>query len=304
MINNEYDVVVLTEDRYANPKVLNDYVKNVVVEDALLLNALEKCGMRSARFSWSDKEVNWSKVRSVIFSTTWDYFDRYDEFKKWFEHLKSKVVMYNDPRILEWNQDKIYLSELKNKGIEIPETIFIKKGDSAKLIGHAQKLSTEEFVLKPNVSGAARHTYRLNRSTCDSFETNYRKLIEQEDFMIQAFQFNILTKGEISLVLIGGEFTHSVLKRGKGDDFRVQDDFGGTVDVYTPNLSEIDFAKICYDALDVKPMYCRVDLIWNNNGELALSELEMIEPELWFRNEPEAAMKLAKLVAQDLSINR
>ena len=40
--------------------------------------------------------------------------------------------------------------------------------------------------------------------------------------------------------------------------------------------------------------FARVDLVWDNNGELALSELELIEPELWFRFNAEAADELAE----------
>lgn len=66
----EYDVVVLTEDRYSSPMEVSDYVKNVLVEDALLLNALNALGLVAARFSWSDPNVDWTKVRSVVFRTT------------------------------------------------------------------------------------------------------------------------------------------------------------------------------------------------------------------------------------------
>lgn len=295
-----YDVVVLTEDRYAFPIKINDYYKNVVVEDALLLNALNKLGLRAARFSWSDKDIDWSKVRSVVFRTTWDYFDRYDEFKPWFDDLKDRLIMFNDPRILEWNQDKIYLQELGNKGIHIPETIFIPRNDARSLAEIVQQLSTQELVLKPNVSGAGRLTFRLNKKDCVAFEDQYRDMIAKEDFMVQAFQEQIMTKGEISLILIGGVFTHAVLKRGKPGDFRVQDDFGGSAVPYQPNEEEKLFAKQCYEVLDVKPHYCRVDIIWDNDDQLALSELEMIEPELWLRTKPEAAIKLAKTIHDSL----
>jgi glutathione synthase/RimK-type ligase-like ATP-grasp enzyme len=297
----EYDVVVLTEDRYDYPEEVPGYVKNVLVEDALLVNALNKFGLRAARFSWSDPTVDWSKVKSVVFRTTWDYFDRYPEFKAWFDKLKNELVMFNDARILEWNQDKIYLKEMGNKGVRIPETIFIERGKEQSLAEIAAQLSTEEFVLKPNVSGAARHTYRLKKATCSDFEETYQSLIVEEDFMLQAFQQQIMTKGEISLVLIDGEYTHAVLKRGKEGDFRVQDDFGGSVEEYQANREEIAFAKQCFDVLEVKPNYCRVDLIWDNEDNLALSELEMIEPELWFRNCPAAALKLAQGIHKQIT---
>lgn len=297
----EYDVVVLTEDRYAHPKEISDYVKNVLVEDALLLNALNSLNLRTARFSWSDPNVDWSKVKSVVFRTTWDYFDRYKEFKPWFDSLKEKVTMFNDSRILEWNQDKVYLNEMSEKGIHIPETVFIKKGEARSLSEIVANLSTDEFVLKPNISGAARLTFRLNKKDCSDFEERFREMISQEDFLVQAFQEKILTKGEVSLILIGGEYTHAVLKRGKPNDFRVQDDFGGTVHEYEANEEEIAFAKNCYKELSVKPHYCRVDIIWDNDDQLALSELEMIEPELWFRRCPDAASKLAEAIQQSLA---
>lgn len=295
-----HDVVVLTEDRYAYPKEVPDYVQNIIVEDGLLVNALAKEGLRVARFSWSDPNVDWSSVKSVVFRSTWDYFDRYQEFKPWFDDVKDKLIMFNDSRIQEWNQDKIYLKEMEDRGVRIPETIFIEKGSKQLLSDLVKGVSTEEFVLKPNVSGAARHTYRMNKSDCGSFEEKYQTLIAKEDFMIQAFQNQIMTKGEISLVLIDGEFTHAVLKQGKEGDFRVQDDFGGTVTPYLTNEEERYFAKKCYEVLDVKPQYCRVDIIWDNEDKLALSELEMIEPELWFRFCPDAALKLAKAIKKNL----
>lgn len=297
----EYDVVVLTEDRYAYPREVSDYVKNVLVEDALLVNALNKLGLRVGRFSWSDKKINWEKVRSVVFRTTWDYFDRYTEFKSWFDQLRENVIMFNHADVLEWNQDKIYLQGLSQKGIHIPETLFVKKGDNRSLAEVVEGLSDDEFVLKPNISGAARHTYRLQKSDCRSFESKYQGLIAAEDFMVQIFQKQIMTKGEISLVLIGGEYTHAVLKKGQPGDFRVQDDFGGTIYDYEADDEEILFARRCYDSMEVKPHYCRVDLIWDNDGKLALSELEMIEPELWFRKCPDAAEKLAACIYGTLS---
>ena len=67
--------------------------------------------------------------------------------------------------------------------------------------------------------------------------------------------------------------------RKKGD-FRVQDDFGGSVNQYQANEEEIYFAENVIAVLENQPIYARVDVIWDNNNELAVSELELIEPEL------------------------
>jgi len=47
-------------------------------------------------------------------------------------------------------------------------------------------------------------------------------------------------------------------------------------------------------ALKVRLPYARVDLIYDNSSRLALTELELIEPELWFRMEINSADHLAE----------
>ena len=78
--------------------------------------------------------------------------------------------------------------------------------------------------------------------------------------------------------------------------YPIQDDFGGTVDVYNPKKSEINFALNVVSALPSRPAYARVDVVFDNNGKIALSELELIEPEMWFRFRPQAAKSLAKYI--------
>jgi hypothetical protein len=95
------------------------------------------------------------------------------------------------------------------------------------------------------------------------------------------------------LIIIGGKYTHSVKKTAKKGDFRVQDDHGGIVEEYIPSKDEIIFAETCINACPHKPVYARVDIIYDNNQNLSLSELELIEPELWFRNNNTAADNLA-----------
>ena len=103
-------------------------------------------------------------------------------------------------------------------------------------------------------------------------------------------------------MLFNGEYTHAILKKAKTGDFRVQDDFGGTVEIYTPKKEMIELAKLCIQQLNPTPVYARVDIIWDNNNNMSVSELELIEPELWFRFHKEAAKKFA-LGVKDLVKN-
>ena len=101
--------------------------------------------------------------------------------------------------------------------------------------------------------------------------------------------------------MIGGEYTHAVKKTAKKGDFRVQDDHGGTVEKYHPTKDEIIFAGNCLKASPFNPMYARVDIVYDNNNTISLSELELIEPELWFRNNPTSANLLAEEVINLIS---
>lgn len=94
-------------------------------------------------------------------------------------------------------------------------------------------------------------------------------------------------------MLFGGHYSHAVLKKAKEGDFRVQDDFGGTIHPYEPTQDEIFLARAAVEACHIPPLYARVDMVDDNNGKPAVSELELIEPELWFRRHEEAATLLA-----------
>jgi len=133
---------------------------------------------------------------------------------------------------------------------------------------------------------------------------DFQRLISEEAMLFQEFQYKIQEQGEISLIMIGGEYSHAVLKKAKKGDFRVQDDFGGTVEEYDATNKEINFAQRTLNACPQNPLYARVDVFYDNNNRLALGELELIEPELWFRNHPEATTKLANTVLEFINTNK
>lgn len=289
----KYDVVVLTDRRYINPIEITNYIQNVLDEDNYVKEALEKQGLKVLRLSWDDASFDWNTTKHVLFRTTWDYFDRFDEFSIWLEKVSKQTVLLNSEKIIRWNIDKHYLLDLQENGVHICESFFVEKGNSKSLKELAKEFGLTNFVLKPCVSGAARHTYKISSETIDNHEAVFSELIANEAMILQPFQYKIVEKGEISLMVMNGKFTHAVLKIAKEGDFRVQDDFGGSVHTYTPTQAEINFAENAVKACVEMPMYARVDVFTDNNGKLAIAELELIEPELWFRVNPAAADELA-----------
>ncbi|AZJ35779.1 RimK family alpha-L-glutamate ligase [Tenacibaculum singaporense] len=293
-----YDVIILTDKRYVNPQNLDNYIQNVLDEDNYVKTALENQGLKVARLSWDDATFDWSTTKYILFRTTWDYFDRFPEFSKWLNTVSKQTTLLNSEKIIRWNIDKHYLQDLQQNGIHICESYFIEKGTQSTLKELSLKYDLKDFVLKPCISGAARHTYKINSENINEYEETFSSLITEEAMIIQPFQYNIIEKGEISLMVMNGKFTHAVLKIAKSGDFRVQDDFGGSVHNYIPTKEEIAFAENAVKACVETPIYARVDIFTDNYGKLAIAELELIEPELWFRNYPAAADELAKGIKQ------
>ncbi len=210
----------------------------------------------------------------------------FDEFDAWLNEVSKKTKLINPEKLIRWSLDKHYLQDLEKLDIPIPSTYFVEPGDKRSLNEVFELCSWSEAIVKPAISGAARHTYRLTKENVAEHESIFEQLIQNESMLLQEFQQNVLSRGEVSFIVFGGKYSHAVLKKAKPGDFRVQDDFGGSLHEYTPTPLEIEFAEKAAKACNPRPLYARVDAIWdNNNHQLCVSELELIEPELWFRKD-------------------
>mgnify|MGYP002619990873 FL=1 len=287
------DVALVTEARYVQPQPGNAYVENIFEDDRWVAEALERRGLSSVRVSWADTEVDWSFYRCAVLRTTWDYFERATEFSNWLDHVQTRTQLLNRPELVRWNMDKHYLLDLADRGIRVVPSVFLERGVAVDLATRIQELGWSRGVLKPAVSGSARHTYVLDPGDIERHQSIADRLLRDEALIIQPFMPDVVERGEVTLVLFEGRVTHGVLKRPKPGDFRVQDDHGGTVHPHTASPEEIAFAESTLAVLDETPLYGRVDLVRDPAGRLAVMELELVEPELWFRMHPPAADRFA-----------
>ncbi|MFN0075579.1 MAG: RimK family alpha-L-glutamate ligase [Prosthecobacter sp.] len=295
-----YDIIILTDERYETPDESHWYQAQLLGEERLLMAGLEARGLRTTRVAWSNPDFDWSRARAAVFRSTWDYFERFAEFSAWMERVADSIPLFNAPELVRWNVDKHYLRGLAERGVNVPMTRFIEPGETTTLREVFAVCGRNEAILKPAVSGAARHTYRLNATNLEAHESVLRELLHAEAMMVQPFLGSVLTEGELSLTVIGGRCTHAVRKIAKPGDFRVQDDHGGTVHHHTPTAEEVAFAEAAVAACPQSPLYARVDAVRDESGELSLMELELVEPELFFRFHPPAADALAAAIAERL----
>ncbi|ADB17187.1 conserved hypothetical protein [Pirellula staleyi DSM 6068] len=293
-------VALLTEARYtASVAAEGDwYLGNILSDDQLLQTALARHGIWSERLDWASPDVDWSKFDVAVFRTTWDYFDRRSQFTRWLNQVRTQTRLCNDAALVTWNMDKHYLADLEARGIPVVPTKFVERGSSPKLAALLDETGWAEAIIKPCVSGAARHTYRVNHTSAASLQPTVEKLLLDESLLLQPFQTSVLEQGEDTLMIVGGQFTHAVRKLPKRGDFRVQDDHGGTVHPYEPPPAQIEFAQRAMAACDPAPVYGRVDIVRDHQGNYVVMELELIEPELWLRHHTPAATALADAIAQ------
>ncbi|WP_293765586.1 hypothetical protein [uncultured Aquitalea sp.] len=295
-----FDVVVLTDRRLLELEHGDWYSQQVHKEDGLVLNALAARGLKVCRKAWDDSEFDWRQAGALLFRTTWDYFERYPEFAPWLSAASQATRLFNSAGLIRWNIDKHYLGELAQKGINTVTTHYIEKHDPRTLRQVLEQNGIEDAILKPAISGSARHTYRVSPNNAAELECIFAKLVQQEAMMVQPFQHQVLVQGEISLMVLDGKVSHAIRKTPKHGDFRVQDDHGGSVHEHRASDEETRFAEAAVAAVPHDVLYARVDMVRDNHAQLAIMELEMIEPELFFRFHPEAAEQLADGICRRL----
>ncbi len=296
------DVALLTDRRFVATVAPegNWYLGNILHDDRLLQAALDRLGLSSVRVDWSRPDEDWSAYLCLVFRTTWDYFDRFEEFTAWLGRVQSQTRLCNDVSIIRWNMDKHYLADLEARGIPVVRSRFVERGTTVRLGELLDQTGWHDAVIKPCVSGAARHTYRVNQETADEVEAVVQPLLATKSFLLQPFEKTILEHGEDSLMVFNGQFSHAVRKIAKPGDFRVQDDHGGKAHPYQPTAGQIELAERAIAACNPAPAYGRVDMIQDSQGRSAVMELELIEPELWMRNHPTSATALAQAIAASM----
>ena len=290
------DVTLVTCRAYYEPDKITPYIQNILYEQELLKSSLEAQGLKVNVTFWDNPSYKWQETKSLLFRTVWDYFERFDEFWEWLEQVKTKTRLINSYELIKWNIDKHYLKDMSSWGIETVPTYFADKGCNMKLHEIAKRNQWKDLVIKPAISASAFKTYKILANEIQANEKLFNSLVQERNMLVQPYFETITQLGEASLMVLDGKFTHAILKKAQPGDFRVQDDFGGTVHNYIPTKAEINFAEEVFKTCKTKPVYGRVDIVWDNDKNFYLSELEILEPELWIRNYPKCAERIAEAV--------
>ncbi|MCC7159521.1 MAG: hypothetical protein IT281_08285, partial [Ignavibacteria bacterium] len=187
----KFDITLITASKFLKAEEGDWYKLNILKDDRLLREALEKHGLRVIRTNWDNPRFEWSETKFAIFRTPWDYFNRYDEFSVWLNSASKVTKFINSIDVINTNIDKHYMLDIQSAGINIPPTIFIEPGDSRTLGEIVSGLKWKEFILKPAISGGAWHTYRIKLNDVPAHEEIFKELIKDKSMLVQEYQSSI-----------------------------------------------------------------------------------------------------------------
>ncbi len=257
------------------------YDANTIDEDALLSSILTEMNITHQIVPWSAPEVDWSAFTHVLIKSTWDYFDFYPQFLVWLDTLERLgVQVLNEVSTLRWNSSKTYLMEIESQGFPCIAGKILPKGSKPVLDQLHSELNADKLVVKPLVSGGAKHTFKVVRGKELGLEEKIQNLLQVEDFLVQPFIPEIEQVGEYSLIFFNEKLSHAVLKTPAAADFRVQHYYGGTIQTIVPSETLLAAAQALVDRFAKNTLYARVDGV-EIDGVFHLMELELIEPYLF-----------------------
>ena len=258
-------------------------------DDRLLVEALERRGLRVRVAVWDDPNVDWSAATLAVIRSTWDYFHKPDAFLRWLHDVSNATTLVNPASIVEWNHHKRYLRDLSERGVAVVPTAYAARGEAAALAETAARLGWSEIVIKPCISGSSHLARRFVDAAAPDAQAHLDRIVATQDAMIQPYLPQVTREGERSLIFAGGRFSHAIRKApfspgvvgGEDKETRIE-----------ASSEEIAFAQAALAQAGEPTVYARVDIV-PVDGRSLLMELELIEPALHFRLAPGSADRFA-----------
>lgn len=245
----------------------------------------------------------------VILKSIWGYHINHEEFTSQILTLKNKGVrLVNNYDFIFWNINKDkYLSDIEYMNV-IPTSLLCMENnantqDIVRLISEAGKrFNADKLVIKPSISASGYMTKLYDVNTDNTDIITSLELNKGLDFIVQPYRPSI-SEGEISVIIIRGKTLYGVtrfpgvLSEKKGTTYL---DISNIPTLIKKELLVLeDFFLKKFGSL---PDICRVDFL-KNHSKYEISEVELIDPDLFFRHIPEDVKKEALSLFYDLVSN-
>lgn len=268
---------------------------NFVIDDELAYPALAQRGFDVEAIPWNDPHVDWNDFDIVVIRSTWDYQSQPDKFLAALAAIEnSSALLANSHAIAKWNLQKTYLARLQQDGVDIVPSLFGGALAGGELPSIFDRLDCDEIVIKPQVSHTAQGAFRLQRDTAADRAVEVERYYLDTAYLAQPMVRSIVTEGEYSLFYFNGEYSHAISKRPKPGDFRSQEEHGSDILPATADAALRAAGRAAVDAVKEPLLYARADFVRSNfDDNYWLMELELIEPALYFRMDPQSPQRFA-----------
>ena len=275
----------------------------LTADDLVLAGALASRGVAVTPVVWGTSLPAGS---TLVLRSVWDYVHEPHRFRRWLDALDAEGVDVHNPTVtVRWNMHKGYLRDLADRGVPtVPTTVVAAGSAGPDLATIMRGQGWTDAVVKPAVGGTARAAVHVGRLGVTVAGEHLRTLAAVEDALVQPFVPSVAERGETSVIAIAGEVTHVVRKRAAEGEWRVQSEFGGSSERVPIESCHRDVAAQVLATMDPVPLYARIDVVAGAVGELLLLELELVEPELFFRLAPDAASRLADALGRRAGVER
>jgi len=256
---------------------------------SVLIPALERVGVEAAWTRWDDPTVDWAGADLVAVRSTWDYYRRPAEFLDWVRRVPR---LLNGAEVIAWNADKAYLRDLAAAGVPTVPTELLDDATLVSGLGAAlDRWGT--VVVKPRTGAGGVGVCVVSSLADESLEG-----LVAAPWVVQPLVESVRTTGETSVFVLASSAVTQVRKVPGAADIRVNELYGGSarvVDLATGHAALAESAVAAASALLERPIdYARVDLL-EHDGDLVVSELELIEPGLYLDAAPANADRFADL---------
>lgn len=258
-----------------------------------LIAALKAEGAQAEPVIWDDPAADWGRYELAVLRSTWDYSRRRAEFLAWAADVEAKVRLANPARVVAWNTDKHYMSELRAFGIPIVPTAFIDPGTRIHFPFDG------EFVVKPTVGAGSMDVGRYPEKGRAAEEHVQRLHRTGRSAMIQPYLKRVDDAGETALIYFAGEFSHAIRKGPMlGASREVLGGLFLKEDIRPREASPAERAlgRLAVQAAPAPCLYARIDVIPGPDGAPVVLEFEATEPSLFFVHHPEAAPRYARAI--------
>ena len=267
--------------------------KDLYEDDLLAANELIRRGHTVTPVIWTQTTiVAMNAFDVVVMRSPWDWFNLRPQFRAFLESLRAlQARVVNTPSQLLEFADKTYLPRLQARGIAVVATSQVAPTELHRVPELLAQHGWSRAVLKPAFTANAVGARLFDASDAHRVLTELGTPSDGEPWLLQPFVPSI-AQGELSFIFFGGVFSHAVRKRPRPNEWRVQSEYGGVSAPYFPSGSEVSEATELLLRSAPGTVYARVDAVeWE--GKLHLMELELVEPELFFRHEPRAPARFA-----------